>query len=389
MSSFARTKPVGQSDQNRVPSKHRLVSNERSSTAWSHDNDEILMKARAQGMNWAPLAAKHLPSKTANACRKRHERLMEKKNARLLDKQGVPSEELARAYTESREMMWKIVADKMGEKWQDVESKCMEQGLAALQSAACARRVVEPFLGSPLGIEFTADSGIGLEPEYESVPEPQWETIFWKEDNASELRTSETTRDSILRSVFPTMLPGLVSPSVKLNVSTLGLDTDVGLPSPTVGLTASVDNASELKTSETTGESILRSVTPPTFPEIASPSVKLNVSTLGLDTDVDLLCPSQWIAEHERIQWYIIKQSFFWFEYRSTSGVDLKDLNAFVSAIPSPETFYIESKLPTECPVRLLESNWQDFLDTDTVFFRHPSGMLVHELVVQSRLCHQ
>ena len=74
-------------------------------------------------MNWAPLAAKHLPSKTANACRKRHERLMEKKNARLLDKQGVPSEELARAYTESREMMWKIVADKMGEKWQDVESK--------------------------------------------------------------------------------------------------------------------------------------------------------------------------------------------------------------------------------------------------------------------------
>ena len=30
---------------------------------------------------------------------------------------------LATAYFESREMMWKILADKLGEKWQNVENK--------------------------------------------------------------------------------------------------------------------------------------------------------------------------------------------------------------------------------------------------------------------------
>ncbi|MCJ1434354.1 hypothetical protein MMC27_003722 [Xylographa pallens] len=365
MSSSARTKTVGQSDQNRVPRKLRRIYNERSSTAWSYDNDEILMKGRAQGMSWAPLAALHLPSKTADACRKRHGRLMEKKNAGLLDEQGVPSEKLARAYTESREMMWKIVADKMGEKWQDVESKCMEQGLATLQSAACARRVKEPFLGSPTwGIDlsdFQADSGIGLEPEYESVLEPQLE--HQSKDSGCSGRT-------LFEKEEPSASHGLE----------MCRTSSLVLPSPIVGLTASVNNASELRTSETetTGDSISRSIAPTMFPGLASPSVKLNVSIMGLDADVDLLSPSQWIAEHEKIQWYTIKQSFFWFEYHFPSGINFKDRNTFISGIPSPEPLYFEAKLPSECPVRLLESNWQDFIDTDTVFFRHPSSMLVH-----------
>ncbi|MCJ1289714.1 hypothetical protein MMC34_001247 [Xylographa carneopallida] len=114
------------------------IGNERLSTAWSHDDDELLMRSRAQNMNWAPIAATHFPSKTPNACRKRHERLMEKKNAENWD--GVKLEELARAYVDSREMMWKILADKVGEKWQHVETKCMEKGLKTLQSAARPRR---------------------------------------------------------------------------------------------------------------------------------------------------------------------------------------------------------------------------------------------------------
>ena len=93
---------------------------ERSSTAWSQDDDTRLMQYRAQGMNWGPIAT-NFPSKTANACRKRHERLMEKKSAESWD--GIKIEDLARAYLENRETMWRILADAMGEKWQTVEMK--------------------------------------------------------------------------------------------------------------------------------------------------------------------------------------------------------------------------------------------------------------------------
>jgi len=83
-------------------------------------------------MNWAPIAQTHFPKKTSNACRKRHERLMERKNAENWD--GVKLEDLARAYVESREMMWKIIADKVGEKWQHVETKVNISLLASLTS---------------------------------------------------------------------------------------------------------------------------------------------------------------------------------------------------------------------------------------------------------------
>ncbi|MCJ1393490.1 hypothetical protein MMC18_006365 [Xylographa bjoerkii] len=136
------------------------INNERPSTAWSHDDDELLMRSRAQGMNWAPIANTHFKSKTPNACRKRHERLMEKKNAENWD--GIKLEDLARAYVESREIMWKILADKVGEKWQHVEIKCMEKGLKTLQSAARARHAKAST--SPLPSEHDADfddSGLG------------------------------------------------------------------------------------------------------------------------------------------------------------------------------------------------------------------------------------
>ena len=94
----------------------------RSTAAWSVSDDARLMQCRAQGMNWGPIAGQ-FPSKTPNACRKRHERLMEKKNAESWD--GVKIEDLARAYLECREEMWKLVAEKIGEKWQLVETKVL------------------------------------------------------------------------------------------------------------------------------------------------------------------------------------------------------------------------------------------------------------------------
>jgi len=114
------------------------LGNERPSTAWSQQDDQLLMQSRAQGLNWTIIAQQHFATKTPNACRKRHERLMEKRNAENWD--GLKLEDLAKAYFECREMMWKIIADKVGEKWQHVESKCMEKGLKTLQAAARPNR---------------------------------------------------------------------------------------------------------------------------------------------------------------------------------------------------------------------------------------------------------
>lgn len=102
------------------PLDHQSPPNERASTAWSQDDDSRLAQYRAKGMNWGPIAS-HFPNKTPNACRKRHERLMEKQKAESWD--GVKTEDLARAYLECREAMWKMVADRVGEKWTTVESK--------------------------------------------------------------------------------------------------------------------------------------------------------------------------------------------------------------------------------------------------------------------------
>ena len=92
------------------------------SQSWPPENDKLLMRARQQGLNWQPIASKYFPDKTANACRKRHERLMEKRNS-ADNWDGVKMDMLSKAYLDIREQMWKILADRVGEKWQNVEAK--------------------------------------------------------------------------------------------------------------------------------------------------------------------------------------------------------------------------------------------------------------------------
>lgn len=91
------------------------------SSSWSARDDETLIQARAQGLNWNQIGPKHFPSKTPNACRKRHERLMERQNAEQWD--GVKLDVLAQAYMEVRRDMWSMLAARVGEKWQLVETK--------------------------------------------------------------------------------------------------------------------------------------------------------------------------------------------------------------------------------------------------------------------------
>jgi hypothetical protein len=91
------------------------------SSSWSTRDDETLIQARAQGLNWNQISPKHFPQKSANACRKRHERLMERQNAEQWD--GVKLDVLAQAYMDVRREMWSILGARVGEKWQLVEQK--------------------------------------------------------------------------------------------------------------------------------------------------------------------------------------------------------------------------------------------------------------------------
>lgn len=92
-----------------------------SSGAWNPTDDQLLMTARAQGMNWAPIQQTYFPSKTPNACRKRHERLMERRSADDWD--GIKLENLAKCYMGMRKEIWTGLAQQTGEKWNVVEQK--------------------------------------------------------------------------------------------------------------------------------------------------------------------------------------------------------------------------------------------------------------------------
>ncbi|KAH8598084.1 hypothetical protein B0O99DRAFT_591986 [Bisporella sp. PMI_857] len=152
-----------------------LTSIRASSGAWNPQDDATLMHARSQGMNWLPIQQAYFPNKSANACRKRHERLMDsRRNADDWD--GARLETLAKHYMEMRREIWQGLAQATGEKWTVVEQKCMAQGLKNLQTQArsCARR--ERMLdtsSNSLGVggPYQDDSGIGDDyeaPDYDA-----------------------------------------------------------------------------------------------------------------------------------------------------------------------------------------------------------------------------
>jgi hypothetical protein len=92
-----------------------------SSGAWSPQDDKSLLQARQQGLNWAQIQSSYFPNKTPNACRKRHERLMERKGADNWDARKF--EKIAMEYSNMRQEIWQPLAQKCGEKWKVVEAK--------------------------------------------------------------------------------------------------------------------------------------------------------------------------------------------------------------------------------------------------------------------------
>lgn len=95
------------------------ITSNTSSTSWPSRDDNILINARTQGQGWSQIQKEHFPGKTANACRKRYERLVAKRRG---SDWGIEKlEKLGAEYRLLREQTWKPLADAMGERWQDVE----------------------------------------------------------------------------------------------------------------------------------------------------------------------------------------------------------------------------------------------------------------------------
>jgi hypothetical protein len=104
-----------------MTSAPRPISARSSSGTWPPEADEMLMAARARDMNWGPIQQTYFPNKSANACRKRHERLMSKKSAATCT--GRRMEKIAHSYMEMRKETWSPLAAQTGEKWTVVEQK--------------------------------------------------------------------------------------------------------------------------------------------------------------------------------------------------------------------------------------------------------------------------
>ncbi|KAI0473432.1 hypothetical protein GGR56DRAFT_531337 [Xylariaceae sp. FL0804] len=152
------------------------VSHRPSSGAWTPQDDQNLLAARQQGLNWAQIQSTYFPSKTPNACRKRHERLLERKGADDWDSRKL--ERLAKEYMSMRKEIWQPLAHRTGEKWNVVEAKCMTNGLKNLQSAArSAGRRERLETGNPMNgyDDDSGISGIGLTPvdDHEAYSSPE------------------------------------------------------------------------------------------------------------------------------------------------------------------------------------------------------------------------
>jgi hypothetical protein len=92
--------------------KHRA-----SSGAWNQEDDMALLQLRAMGKNWNQIQREAFPGKTGNACRKRHERLME----RQIDFDNRKLERMSKEYMSMRKELWQPLAQRCGEKWNVIE----------------------------------------------------------------------------------------------------------------------------------------------------------------------------------------------------------------------------------------------------------------------------
>ena len=106
---------------------------------WSAEEDKILLHARSRSIGWEKVHQEYFPTKTPNACRKRYERLMQKRKANDWDDQRL--EALALAYRDHREQMWRILGDRLGERWEHVEKAVSRSSFEVTEHADSTSKV--------------------------------------------------------------------------------------------------------------------------------------------------------------------------------------------------------------------------------------------------------
>lgn len=98
---------------------HPSQSQPSQSAPWTTDEDQLLLDAKSQGYAWNEIHTKYFPNKSGNACRKRHERLVQKLRTTDWSEQRI--QRVIQCYNEDRERLWKPLSDRLGEHWQDLE----------------------------------------------------------------------------------------------------------------------------------------------------------------------------------------------------------------------------------------------------------------------------
>lgn len=105
-----------------MPPQHTpILSHPSQSAPWTTREDDVLIDAKSRGMGWNEIHQKYFPAKSGNACRKRHERLMQKMRTTDWDEGRIRKVMLAYNARGMREEMWSRLADRVGERWEDVE----------------------------------------------------------------------------------------------------------------------------------------------------------------------------------------------------------------------------------------------------------------------------
>ena len=97
---------------------------------WNNDEDTVLLDAKNRGKSWEEIHRTHFPGKSANACRKRHERVLAK--MRNTDWDDARVQKVTEAYNRHRQMIWAPLCKELNESLSDVEKVVREYHLCCL-----------------------------------------------------------------------------------------------------------------------------------------------------------------------------------------------------------------------------------------------------------------
>ncbi|KAF3031939.1 hypothetical protein E8E12_002269 [Didymella heteroderae] len=114
----------------------RVIPEPRVATAWSSNEDNLMITLRGQRMEWADIS-KHIPGRSSVACRLRYQNYLEKKA--MVNEEN--KNKLAQVYARLKDQMWQKVATEMGVPWRMAESLHWQLGENEMSERAKASMI--------------------------------------------------------------------------------------------------------------------------------------------------------------------------------------------------------------------------------------------------------